>query len=184
MRTSWPLNYPWDSSARRATGAAIRVPYYQARLAEAYGKNNQPEEGLALIEKALAVIASSGELWWEAEIYRLKGELLLTQEIKNQKSKIKSQKSETLSTQPPAPSTQAEVAQEVEGLFLKAIEIAQQQQAKSLELRATTSLSRLRHQQKKKNTHKMLLAVYGWFTEGLESKDLQEAKLLIQELRH
>ncbi len=67
------------AEARLATGTALRIPYYQARLAEACGKNKQPEEGLVLIERALAAVAMTGERWWEAEIHRLKGELTLQQ---------------------------------------------------------------------------------------------------------
>jgi len=75
------------------------------------------------------------------------------------------------------------VAQEVEGYFLKAIEVAQKQQAKSWELRAATSLARLwQHQGKRHEAHKILSEIYHWFTEGFDTKDLQEAKALLQEL--
>jgi predicted ATPase len=77
------------------------------------------------------------------------------------------------------------VEQEVEECFHKAIEIARRQQAKSLELRATINLARLWQQQgKQKEAHQMLAEIYGWFTEGLDTKDLQEAKALIEELAH
>ena len=73
--------------------------------------------------------------------------------------------------------------QEAEGYFLKAIDIARQQQAKSWELRASTSLARLWQQQDKREDARQLLAeIYGWFTEGFETKDLQEAKALLEEL--
>ena len=73
--------------------------------------------------------------------------------------------------------------QEAEGYFLKAIEIALQQQAKSLELRAATNLARLWQQQGKQNeAHALLAEIYGWFTEGFETKDLQEAKAVLEEL--
>ena len=92
----------------------------------------------------------------KAELYRLKGELTLAQ-----------------------PSAQ----KEAEAYILKAIDIARQQQAKSLELRATTSLARLwQHQGKKAEAHKLLADVYNWFTEGFDTKDLQEAKALLAEL--
>jgi predicted ATPase len=99
----------------------------------------------------------------------------------------------------PIPNPQGEVEQEAEGYFLKAIEIARKQQAKSLELRATTSLARLRQQQMidsaLRNTYhasrarldearSMLSQIYNWFTEGFDTKDLQEAKMLIDELDH
>ena len=72
---------------------------------------------------------------------------------------------------------------EAEGYFLKAIEIARRQQAKSLELRAVMSLARLWQQQgKQKDAHQMLAKIYGWFTEGFDTKDLQEAKALLHSL--
>jgi predicted ATPase len=75
--------------------------------------------------------------------------------------------------------------QEAEGYFLKAIEIARRQQAKSLELRAVMSLARLWQQQgKKEESHGMLAQIHGWFTEGFDTRDLQEAKALLEELNH
>ena len=72
---------------------------------------------------------------------------------------------------------------EAEACFLKAIEIAQKQQAKSLELRATTNLARLwQRQGKQQEAHQMLSEVYHWFTEGFDTKDLQEAKALLEQL--
>ena len=100
---------------------------------------------------------------YEAELWRIKGELTL-QQFKVQGSKFK-------------------VEEEAEGYFLKAIEIAQKQQAKSLELRAVMSLARLWQQQcKTKDAHEMLAEIYGWFTEGFDTKDLQEAKTMLEEL--
>jgi len=139
----------------------------------------------------LATANKTGERWYEAELYRLKGELTLAQEGESQKAKIET------SPQPLTPSTQAAVVQEAETCFLKAIDIAQRQQAKSLELRAVMSLVRLRQRQAtpdiSRNTHhesrarlaeghQMLLDIYGWFTEGFDAKDLQEAKALLEEL--
>ena len=98
----------------------------------------------------------------------MKGEFLLAQEGKSQKANGKSQKST-----------------EAEDCFHKAIDIARKQQAKSLELRAVTSLSRLwQTQGKKDGARQMLAEIYGWFTEGFDTKDLQEAKALLQELSH
>jgi predicted ATPase len=89
------------------------------------------------------------------------------------------------STQHPTPSTQEEVEQEAEGYFLKAIEIARRQQAKSWELRAVMSLARLwQSQGKKEEARQMLAEIYGWFTEGFDTKDLQEARALLDELSH
>ena len=157
-------------AAYRATGAAIGRPYQLALLIEAYGKGGQAEEGLSLLAEALATMDDTDERWWEAELCRLKGQLTL-------------QQSGVPSIQHPTPNPQAEA--EAEACFLKAIEIAQQQQAKSLELRATMSLARLWQQQgKQKDAHHMLAEIYGWFTEGFDTKDLQEAKALLEELNH
>ncbi len=135
------------------------------------GKAGQTEAGLHLLATALAEVQKSGERWWEAELYRIKGELTL------QQSKVQSPKSKVQSPQHPAPNTQAEAC------LLKAIEIARRQSAKSLELRAVMSLSRLWQQQgKTEEARQQLAEIYGWFTEGFDTADLQEAKVLLQEL--
>ncbi len=106
----------------------------------------------------------TGERYYEAELYRLKGELTLQSK-----------------SQWPKP----EVEKESEKCFWKAIEIARRQSAKSWELRAVMSLSRLRQRQgKKEEARQMLAEIYGWFTEGFDTKDLQEAKELLEELNH
>jgi predicted ATPase len=149
-----------------------------AWLATGYGGVGQAEEGLAAVAEALAKVEKNDERWYEAELYRIKG-LLLTQEIKSQNSKGKSQNSEIPNTQ--YSSTQAEA--EAEACFLKAIDIARQQHAKSLELRATVSLARLWQQQgQRTEAHQRLSEIYNWFTEGFDTKDLQEAKALLEEL--
>jgi predicted ATPase len=163
----------------RTTGAEVGRTHFLALLAEAYGKAAQVEAGLHLLTEALELVDKSGECFYEAELYRLKGKLLLAQEVKNQKSKGKSQKSKITDPRPPFPNPQTEA----EACFLKAIEIAQKQQAKSWELRASTSLARLWQQQgKKAEAHKLLSDVYNWFIEGFDTKDLQEAKALLDEL--
>ncbi|MBI3325820.1 MAG: hypothetical protein HYZ81_03845 [Nitrospinae bacterium] len=155
-------------AALRATGAGIAQPYYLGLLAEAYGKGGQTEEGLRVLAEALAAAHTSGERYYEAGLYRLKGELLLAQEGKRQRAKGKS-----------------EEVTEAEECFRKAIEIAQHQSAKSLELRAVMSLSRLWQQQgKKEEARHMLAEIYGWFTEGFDTADLKEAKALLRELTH
>ncbi len=157
-------------------------PHVLARLAEAYGKRRQTEEGLAMLAEALAF--ADKKPVYEAELYRLKGELTLQQE--DQKSEGKGQKSK-IKTNPKflIPHTQAEAERAAEECFLKAIEVAQRQQAKSLELRATVSLARLWQQQgKRTEAHKMLSEVYNWFTEGFGTVDLKEAKALLEELSH
>jgi predicted ATPase len=154
-------------------------------LAEAYGKRGKIEEGLQTLADAFQIIHDTDERLYEAELYRLKGDLLLAQE--SQKSKIETD------PRPLPPDPQAEA----EACFLKAIDIARQQQAKSLELRAVMSLVRLRQQQATQNesrttqheartgldeAHQMLSFIYNWFTEGFDTKDLQEAKGLLEAL--
>ncbi len=134
----------------------------------------QAEEGLTALAGALTVADKTGERFYEAELYRLKGELSL-------QSAVRSPRSEVTSPQHPAPNPQAEA--EAEACFHKAIEIARRQQAKSLELRAVTSLARLWQQQGKKGEARQMLAeIYDWFTEGFDTADLQEAKALLEEL--
>jgi predicted ATPase len=147
--------------------------HFLALLAEAYGKVGETEQGLAVLVEAFAQVEQTGERWYEAELYRIKGELTLQLKIEIAKLRI-------AEVQAPTTNTQA-----AEACFLKAIDIARQQQAKSLELRATTSLARLWHQRgKTKQAHKMLSKIYNWFTEGFDTKDLQEAKALLEELSH
>ncbi len=169
--------------ARQAVGAEVYRPYHLALLAEVYGKAGQAEEGLAALAEALAAVEKTGERWYEAELYRLKGTLTLQSQVSlgevSGKSTASQDKSEVPNSQSPTPKAHAEV----EACFVKAIEIAQRQQAKSLELRAVMSLSRLWQQQGKKDEARQLLAeIYGWFTEGFDTKDLQEAKALLEEL--
>ncbi|HJY82525.1 MAG TPA: hypothetical protein VKK81_15770 [Candidatus Binatia bacterium] len=97
--------------------------------------------------------------------------------------KVSSFRFQVSSSQPPIPNPQAEA--EAEACFHKAIEIARKQQAKSLELRAVMSLSRLWQKQgRKEEARQMLAKIYGWFTEGFDTRDLQEAKALLEELNH
>jgi predicted ATPase len=161
-------------AAWRATGAETGWLFGFTMLAEAYGKVGQTVEGLKVLDEALTMVNRTGRCELEAELYRLKGELSL-------QSEVRSPKSEITSPQHPTPSTQAEA--EAEACFHKAIEIARRQQAKSLELRAVMSLSRLwQRQGKKEKARQMLAEIYDWFTEGFDTKDLQEAKALLQEL--
>jgi DNA-binding winged helix-turn-helix (wHTH) protein/predicted ATPase len=158
----------------RAAGAELGTSPILAQLAEAYGKIGQEGEGLLLLAEALAQVEHTGERWHEAELYRLKGQLTLQSQVQSLKSKVSS-------PQHRASSTQGEAG--AEACFLKAIEVAREQQAKSLELRAAMSLARLWQQQGKQHeAYKMLAEIYGWFTEGFDTKDLQEAKTLLEEL--
>jgi len=144
-------------AAWRATGAEVFRPYGLALLAEASAKVGQREEGLTLLAEALAVTNDTGERRWEAELYRLKGELLLVHS--------------------------AEQHAEAETCFRQALDIARHQQAKSWELRAAISLARLwQHQGKRATARQMLAEIYGWFTEGFDTADLQEARALLEEL--
>jgi predicted ATPase len=163
-------------AADRATGAELARPYHLALLAEAYGKGGQVEEGMHELVEALAIVGKAGERLWEAELYRLKGQLTL------QKFQVSSFKFQVPpSPQHLVPSTHAEA--EAEACFHKAIEIARRQQAKSLELRAVMSLSRLWQQQGKRDEARNLLAeIYNWFTEGFDTRDLKEARALLEEL--
>jgi hypothetical protein len=129
---------------------------------------------LDVVAEALAAVRKRGTYLWEAELYRLKGELTL------QKWSVASSQLPVTNPQSPTPNPQAEA----EACFLKAIEIARTQEAKSLELRAVMSLARLWQQQGKQHAARnMLSEVYGWFTEGFDTKDLQEAKALLDALR-
>jgi predicted ATPase len=155
-------------AAYQATGAGVTRLYDCALLAEASGKGGQVEEGLTVLAAALTGVNSKGNRFYEAELYRLKGQLTLQ---KFQASSSKFQASN--------PQAEAEAA----ACFHKAIEIARRQSAKSLELRAVMSLSRLWQQQGKKDEARRILAeIYGWFTEGFDTADLQEAKALLESL--
>ena len=135
-------------------------------LAEAYGKAGKPEEGLSVVAEALGRAHKTGQCFYEAELHRIKGELLLSQEGKSEKANGKT-----------------EEVSKAEDCFQKAIEVARSQSAKSLELRAVISLSRLWQQQGRKDEARQMLAeIYGWFTEGFDTVDLKEAKAMIEEL--
>jgi predicted ATPase len=150
----------------QAAGAVVHRRL--ALLAEAYGNLGQPEAGLRLIAEALTTAHHQGDRRGESELYRLKGELLLkTREADGRTARRSTDKDE----------------KSPEECFLKAIEVAQRQNAKSLELRATVSLGRLWQQQGKKfEARQMLAEIYGWFTEGFNTVDLKEAKVLLEEL--
>jgi predicted ATPase len=142
---------------RRAVGGELQRPYFLSLLAEAYGKVRQPEQGLTVLVEALEMVDNTRECDWEAEHHRYKGELLLMQ----QKQKVG----------------------QAEECFRKALDTARRQQAKSLELRAAMSLSRLWQQQgKQEEAYQLLAEIYSWFTEGFDTADLQEAKALLEKL--
>jgi len=161
----------WD-----ATGAGVAHPYHLALLAEAYGQAGQAEEGLALLTRALATVHKTGERWWEAELYRLEGELLLRMSAREQEGK---RAGETI-----APALDRSLPPSAtEDCFHQALDVARRQQAKSLELRAAMSLALLwQHQGKRAEAYELLVPIYGWFTEGFDTVDLQEAKALLDAL--
>jgi len=156
-------------------GAQVFRTYWLALLADAYGKAGQSEEGLKVVTESLELVEKTGERWCEAELYRLKGVLTLKQ------SSVQSLASGVTGPHPPTLSTQAET--EAESYFLKALAVARQQQAKSIELRAVISLAHLWQSQDKKNeAHQLLAELYNWFTEGFDTPDLKEARALLEEL--
>src|SRR5262249_16018304 len=146
--------------AYRATGAEAGQPYALAFLARAYEQAGQGDKGQQVLDEALTLVHRTGERCYEAELYRLKGELLLQG-----------------GQRPTAPGTEPKVAA-AEARSRQAVAVARRQQAKALELRAAMSLGRLWQQQgKRAEARQMLAEVYGWFTEGFDTADLQEAKV-------
>jgi predicted ATPase len=142
-------------TAGQTIGVRFDLPGSLCALAEAWAKAGQPGEGLTTLAEAFALVEETDGRYWEAELYRLKGELLLMQGDEA----------------------------EAEASFLHAVEVARRQSAKSWELRATTSLCRLWQAQGRLDEARQVLAeIYGWFTEGFDTRDLQEAKALLEEL--
>jgi predicted ATPase len=139
----------------RATGTKKGAMLPVAGLAMACGKMGQVEKGLGLLDEALTLTLDSAEYFYEAEIHRLKGELFVMQGEE----------------------------EEAESCFGDAIEVADQLDARLWVLRATVSLCRLRQQQgRRAEARERLARVYGWFTEGFDAPDLQEARALLEEL--
>ena len=143
--------------AYRATGTEFQRPHFLSLPAEVHSIMGQPEAGLTALREALALVEKTGERYYEAELYRLQGVLLLRQSSDN--------------------------APKAETCFHQAISIAQNQSAKSWELRAATSLAKLWQSQGKPDEARELLSpVYDWFTEGFDTADLKDAKSLLEEL--
>jgi predicted ATPase/class 3 adenylate cyclase len=144
-------------TAFQATGAEMFVPYFCTLLAEVCAHLDHTTDGLQALAEAHTLVEQHDERFWEAEIYRLRGVLLLQQPVMQQ--------------------------EEAEACFQQALVVACRQQAKSLELRAAMSLCRLWQCQGKRDAARELLApLYGWFTEGFDTADLQEAKTLLEAL--
>jgi predicted ATPase len=140
-----------------APSATLTRPFCLVLLAEAAGYGGQVAEALHLLAEALAAFKANEQGDMLTEAYRLQGEFVLRQAAPD--------------------------AAQAEACFQQALTIARRQQAKSWELRAATSLSRLWQQQGKRDeAHELLAPIYGWFTEGFDTADLQEAKMLLAEL--
>jgi predicted ATPase len=163
-------------TAHQATGTELMRPHLLALLVEALGKTRQSGEGLRVLEEALEVAHRSGEGFYRAELFRIKGELLLMQAAGRGVSRAATSGNAVVESEPPA-------AAQAEGCFSQSIKIAQQQKAKSLELRTVMSLARLYQTQgKKEEARRLLTQIYRKFTEGFDTMDLLEAKALLDEL--
>src|SRR5262249_18173138 len=144
-------------AAWRATGGVTNVPYLCTLLAEVCAHLGRTADGLQALVEAHALVEQQEERWWEAEVCRLRGVLLLRQ--------------------------MATPQAEAEAWLQRALDVACRQEAKSLELRAAMSLSRLWQQQgKQAEAYELLAPIYGWFTEGFDTADLQDAKALLEAL--
>jgi predicted ATPase len=144
-------------AAWRATGAALAVPCLCTMLADVCDRLGHPDDGLQALAEAHTLMEQHEERWWEAEVHRLRGVLRLRQSGTPQ--------------------------EEAETWLQRALDAARRQQAKALELRAAISLSRLWQQQgKRQAAHDLLAPVYNWFTEGFDTADLKDAKVLLDDL--
>jgi predicted ATPase len=145
-------------AAFRATGAELYRPYFLGLLAEAYGRRAHIDRGLQVLDEALALVDRTGERFHEPQLYRLQGQFLLARSRDNDRA--------------------------AEACFQRALTIARRHHAKSPELRAAVSLSRLWQQQGQDARARCLLEdIYGWFSEGFDTGDLKEAKALLDELQ-
>jgi predicted ATPase len=164
-------------AALQEMGAELNLPYLLALLAGTCVGMGRRADGMAAVADALAVVERTGMRSCEAELRRLQGEFLLGKAVGHASSPGGPVDASTL-----AGSETAGVAA-AETCFRQALDIARRQQAKSWELRAATSLARLQQQQGKPGEAYALLGpIYGWFTEGFDTADLQEAKTLLEEL--
>lgn len=146
-----------EGLAASTSSAPYWRPYFQVFLAEAYGKRGDSQKGFAVLAEAMRQFSNTRMGFGEPEVYRVQGELLLA--------------------------CAPEISADAEACFRQAIAVARHQNARSWELRAVLSLSRLYHHQgKNEEARRMLAEIYGWFTEGFETADLQEAKAMLQVL--
>ena len=143
-------------AALKASGARLRLPYYLGLLAQVCGRAGRAEDGLAAVDEGMAASRAHNERWWDAELHRVRGELLLASGVD---------------------------ADEAKTAYFRAMEIARTQQARALELRAATSLARVyQNQHRQKKARGLLTQIYDKFTEGFDTMDLREAKALLDEL--
>ncbi len=144
-------------SAIREAGARVHFPFFCATLAEALGRAGEPQEALALVDEAQSIMDRDGEIYFQAEILRVRGELLLIRSVRNRSK--------------------------AEASFQAALKLAREQKVKSLELRGATSLAQLWGKNKRRaEAHDLLSPVYARFTEGFDTPDVKEAKALLDEL--
>ena len=144
-------------TALRSTGSTFGVPCNASYLARAYAELGQLDDAWGCVGEALVTMEKTKERFWEAEVHRVGGEIALKS---------------------PEPD-----AAKAEAYFERSLSVAREQQAKSWELRAAMSLARLwRDQGKVQQARELLAPVYGWFTEGFDTRDLKEAKALLQKL--
>jgi len=174
-------------AAYQATGTEVIRPHFLALLSEALIRARKLDEGIRVLEDALAVAHSNGERYYESELYRLKGELLLKQSTGGVVSKVAAvgmagavykvaAVGKNIVAEPPSVTN-------AEACFRQSIKIAQQQRAKSLELRAVMSVARLYQKQgRQKEARSLLAQIYDRFTEGFDTVDLREAKALLGDL--
>ena len=144
-------------TAYRSTGATLWAPFHLSNLATSYASLSQLEDAWRCVGEAMRAVATTKEKWFEAEVHRIAGDVALLSPERD--------------------------AAKAEAYFERALEVARRQQAKSWELRAAISLARLwRDQGKVQQAREVLAPVYGWFTEGFDTRDLKEAKALLAQL--
>jgi predicted ATPase/DNA-binding winged helix-turn-helix (wHTH) protein len=174
-------------AACRDIRADCLIPPYLGWLAEAYGKIGRAAEGLDLVNEALAAGEQSGYRYWSAELHRSRGMLTLEPAsggaARNARSRERDPARAGRRSAPAGAAAKSPAEQTAESCFLEAIEIARRQRAKLFELRAATSLGRLwMRQGKEREAHARLADVYNWFAEGLNTSDLVEGQLLLENL--
>jgi DNA-binding winged helix-turn-helix (wHTH) protein/tetratricopeptide (TPR) repeat protein len=176
-----------DLSRYRGLGAPYALPSQLCFVADAYRQLGRVEEGLATVEEAIRLTETYANVWWAAEVYRLKGEILLAATgqttVHRRGGRGPSRAGRTTSVAPGPGHPIFPPQAEAEACLHTALDIARQQEAKSLELRAAMSLSRLWQAQGKTTQARQVLAtIYSWFTEGFDTRDMREARVLLARL--